>query len=72
MSRIDAAIDRLRALPEAQQDMLASAIEGMLAEPNSLLLPAQWFEVEHELDTDDGVRLSHTEVINRMRVAFGR
>jgi hypothetical protein len=72
MTRLEAIIDRLRALPETEQDMLASAIEGMLAEPNSLLLPAQWLEVEHELDTDDGARLSHTEVINRMRVAFGR
>jgi hypothetical protein len=72
MSRIEAAIDRLRALPEAEQDMLAAEIEGLLSEPTSMLLPGQWLEVERDLDADAGVRLSHNDVMARMRARFGR
>lgn len=71
-SRIEAVIDRLRALPEAEQDMLAGEIEDLLMEPASLLTAAQWREVEVEIDTDDGVRLSHNDVMGRMRARFGR
>jgi len=39
--RIEAVIDRLRALPEAEQEMLAGEIEALLTEPASLLSPAQ-------------------------------
>ena len=72
MSRIEAAIDRLRALPEAEQDMLAAEIEGLLSEPTSMLLPGQWLEVERDLDADTGVRFSHNDVMARMRTRFGR
>jgi hypothetical protein len=72
MSRIEDAIERLRALPEAEQEMLAAEIEGLLAEPASMLTTAQWSEVEHEIDSDDGVRLSHSDVMGRMRIRFGR
>ncbi len=71
-TRIEAVIDRLRVLPEAEQDMLAGEIEDLLAEPASLLSVAQWREVEAEIDTDDGVRLSHADVMGRMRTRFGR
>lgn len=72
MTRIEAAIDRLRALPEAEQEMLAAEIETLLAEPASMLTPYQWVEVEAELDGDDGARLTHSEVMLRMRARFGR
>lgn len=72
MSRIEAAIERLRALPEAEQEMLAGEIEELLAEPASLLTVAQWREVEAEIDSDDGVRLTHAEVLGRLRTRFGR
>jgi len=71
-TRIDAAIDRIRALPEAEQDMIAAEIELLLAEPASMLTMEQWAEVEVELDSDDGVRLSHNDVMLRMRARFGR
>lgn len=71
-TRIEVVIDRLRALPEAEQDMLAGEIEDLLMEPASLLTAAQWREVEVEIDTDDGVRLSHNDVMWRMRTRFGR
>jgi hypothetical protein len=72
MSRIEDAIERLRALPEAEQEMLAGEIEGLLAEPASMLTPAQWADVELEIDSDDGIRLSHSDVMARMRTRFGR
>ena len=72
MSRIEDVIDRLRALPEGEQEMLAGEIEGLLAEPASLLTLAQWAEVEQEIDSDDGVRLAHADVMSRMRTRFGR
>lgn len=71
-TRIEAAIDRLRALPEAEQDMLAAEIELLLSEPASMLTMEQWSEVEVELDSDDGIRLSHNDVMLRMRARFGR
>jgi hypothetical protein len=71
-TRIEAVIDRLRALPEAEQEMLAGEIEDLLMEPASLLTAEQWREVEVEIDTDDGVRLAHNDVMGRMRVRFGR
>jgi hypothetical protein len=72
MTRLEAAIDRLRALPEGEQDMLAAEIEALLAEPASLLSAEQWAEVEIELDSDDGVRISHNDAMLRMRARFGR
>jgi hypothetical protein len=72
MTRLETAIERLRALPEAEQEMIAGEIENLLSEPASLLAPAQWLEVEKEIDSDDGVRLSHAEVMVRMRKRFGR
>ena len=71
-TRIEAVIDRLRALPESEQEMLAGEIEDLLMEPASLLTAEQWRDVEVEIDTDDGVRLSHNDVMGRMRVRFGR
>lgn len=72
MTRMEAAIERLQALPEAEQEMIAGEIEALLSEPASMLTPEQWAEVEVELDNDDGVRLSHNDVMLRMRARFGR
>jgi hypothetical protein len=71
-TRIEAVIDRLRVLPEPEQEMLAGEIEALLMEPASLLTAEQWRSVEIEIDTDDGVRLSHNDVMGRMRARFGR
>jgi hypothetical protein len=49
-ARVEAIIDRLRLLPEAEQEMLAVEIEALLMEPASLLAPEQWREVEAELE----------------------
>lgn len=72
MTRLEAAIERLRALSADEQDKLASEIESLLSEPTSILTHDQWLEVEQELDTDDSVRVPHSEVMSRMRAKFGR
>ena len=72
MTRIEAVLERLRALPADEQDKMAVEIEGLLSDPTSALLPSQWLEVEGELDSDDGVRIPHSEVMSRMRAKFGR
>jgi hypothetical protein len=72
MSRLEDAIERLRALSAEEQDKLATEIEGLLSEPTTILSRQQWLEVEQELDTDDGVRLPHSEVMTRLRAKFGR
>jgi hypothetical protein len=72
MTRIEAAIERLRALSEDEQEKLAGEIENLLSEPTSILSRGQWLEVERELDSDDGVRVSHADVMTRMRARFGR
>ena len=72
MTRLEAAIERLRALPEDEQEKLAGEIENLLSEPTSILSREQWLEVEHELDSDDGVRVPHPDVMMRMRARFGR
>ncbi len=72
MTKMEAAIERLQALPEAEQEMIAAEIEALLSEPASMLTPEQWAGVEAELDSDDGVRLLHNDVMLRMRARFGR
>jgi hypothetical protein len=72
MTRLETVIERLRTLPEDEQEKLASEIENLLSEPTSILSRSQWLEVEHELDGDDGVRVSHADVMTRMRTRFGR
>ena len=72
MTRMEAVIERLQALPEAEQEMISAEIEALLCEPASLLTPQHWAEVEVELDSDDGVRLTHNDVMLRLRARFGR
>jgi hypothetical protein len=72
MTRMEAVIERLQALPEAEQEMISAEIEALLSEPASMLTPEQWAEVEVELDSDDGVRLTHNDVMLRLRARFGR
>ena len=50
----------------------AAEIELLVSEPASMLTMEQWGEVEAELDSDDGIRLSHNDVMLRMRTRFGR
>lgn len=73
MSRMDAVIERLRALPESQQEQLAAGIESLLDLDlsESMLTPEQWAEVERTLANDDGIRIPHEEVVALMRAKFG-
>jgi hypothetical protein len=72
MSRLESAIERLRALPAEEHDLMAGEIEALLKAPASLLTAAQWLEVEAELSATDGAAIPHSEVMTRMRNQFGR
>ncbi len=73
MSRMEIAIERLRALPEDEQDAVAAEVEAMLAEPASLVNLEQWAMVDVELEgSGDDANLSHAQVVARMREKFGR
>ncbi len=69
MTKLDAVIERLRTLPETEQDAVANEIEYLLERGvgESLLTPEQWAAIEHEIDNDDGVHVPHETVIARMR-----
>lgn len=71
MTRLEAVIERLRTLPENQQEVVAEEIESLLATGGSILSPEQWAEVEREIDEDDGVRIPHADVMARMKARFG-
>ncbi len=73
MSRLETAIERLRALPPDEHDAIAGEIEAILSEPASLLTVEQWEAVDRELaGADDGTNLTHGDVVGRMRKRFGR
>lgn len=70
---LDTVIDRLRALPEADQERVAAEIVSILDEPSSVLTPDQWSLVDAEISASaDGSNLSHAIVVSRMRRDFGR
>jgi hypothetical protein len=71
MSRLDAVILRLRALPEDEHDAMAAEIESLLAEPASMLSMEQWAMVDVELAAEDAA-LPHAQVMTRLRTRFGR
>ena len=73
MSRMEIAIERLRALPEDEHDAFAAEVEALLAEPASTVTSEQWELVDAELAaSEDGANLSHATVVARMRGQFGR
>jgi hypothetical protein len=64
-------IDRLRALPEEDQDAIAAEVEFILAEPASMLSLEQWSEVDVELAATDE-HIPHSVVMSQLRARFGR
>ena len=73
MSRLEIAIERLRALPLDEQDAIADEIDAILAEPASKLTQPQWGEIDGELAASaDGAELTHAQVVHHMRKRFGR
>lgn len=65
MTRLDATIERLRALPKAEQDAFAAQIDQLL-DADDLLTPEQWAMVEARLDKDQRF-IPHEEVARAFR-----
>lgn len=70
MSKLDATIERLRALPKQQQEALAAQIDLMLDEgAEDLLTSEQWAEIEARLDSGEGLT-PHEDVVRDFRSQF--
>lgn len=63
MADLDATIERIRALPKAEQEALAAQIEMLLDQRvENLLTDEQWAEIEARLDSSEGFT-PHAEVV---------
>lgn len=71
MTKLEAVIERLRALPEAEQEMRAVEIELLLKDGQSLLTPEQWAELERRLANENEATVPHEDVVARMRTRHG-
>jgi hypothetical protein len=67
MTKLDLTIERLRALPEAEQEALAAQIDLLLADDaEDILSPEQWAEIEARLESGEGFT-SHEDVVRAFR-----
>ena len=73
MSKLDAVIDRLKALPEEEQARLAREIEGLLEERSDAvaLTLEQWDELDRRLAEDQSDGEPHDAVMREMKQRFG-
>lgn len=67
MTKLEAVIERLKALPQQEQEAFAADIEAMLAQPESRLTREQWVEVDVELAGDSREDISHADVVAAAR-----
>lgn len=69
MTKLDLVLERIRKLPQAEQDALAAELELILDqnEEVGLLSDEQWAEVEAALADQDEETVSHGEVMTRAR-----
>lgn len=65
MTKLEATIERMRALPKAEQDALAAQIDQLL-DADDLLTPEQWAMVEARLDANEDF-VPHEEVVRAFR-----
>jgi hypothetical protein len=71
MSKLDAVIDRLKALPEEEQVRLAWKIEGLLEEPAQEALgltDAEWAEIERRRADPQGTLIDQAEAVAAFRL----
>ncbi len=70
MTKLEAAIERLRALPQAVQDSVAAQIDLLLDQnAEDALTDEQWAEIEARLDADEGFT-PHDEIASAFRQRF--
>jgi hypothetical protein len=71
MSKLDAVIDRLKALPEEEQVRLAWKIEGLLEEPAQETLgltDAEWAEIERRRADPQETLIDQAEAVAAFRL----
>jgi hypothetical protein len=71
MSKLDAVIDRLKALPEEEQVRLAWKIEGLLEEPAQEALgltDAEWAEIERRRADPQETLIDQAEAVAAFRL----
>jgi hypothetical protein len=68
MTKLDLVIERIRRLPQAEQDVIIAEMEFLLDHGSeSLLTNEQWAEVDAALADKDEPSASHDEVFARLR-----
>lgn len=68
MTKLEAVFERLRQLPQAEQDMIIAEMEFLLEHGSgSLLTDEQWAEVDAALADRDEPSSPHDEVFARLR-----
>jgi putative addiction module component (TIGR02574 family) len=73
MTKLEAVFERLRQLPQAEQDLIIADIEAVLnVGVESPLSEAQQAELERRLADTDKKYVSHDEVVARFEQKFGR
>ena len=71
VTTLEAAIERLRALPDAEKDAIAAQIELLLDQgADDLLTPAQWADIEARLDRPERFT-AHEEVVRAFNEKAG-
>lgn len=73
MTKLDAVLERIKALPPDRQEWIAVEIEFMLNHDfgESALTDAQWAEVEADLANEDAEEIPHAQVVREMRAKYG-
>lgn len=71
MSNLDATIERLRALPDSEKDLVAAQIDMLLdGGADDLLTDEEWAEIEARLDSEEA-NIPHDDVMREARERFG-
>lgn len=73
MTKLDLVIERLRKLPQDQQDVIAAEVETMLDRPSSsALTDEQRAELVRRRSDPDREYIAHDEVVAQFEKKFGR
>lgn len=68
MTKLDLVIERIRQLPQAEQDVIIAEMEFLLEHGSeSLLTDEQWAEVDAALADKDEPSAPHDDVFSRLR-----
>ncbi len=71
MTRLEAVIEKLRALPAEEQESWAAEIEFLLDNPAPVLSPEEWAELDRRMNDPDEARIPHEEVVAFLEKKYG-